>query len=148
MGDTAIYEEEGVFDKLRPAWQVFMQDSSGLIMVMDNRRDGDSLVAAKRELTRFVSYDGEQEPVEGGSQLKHPERYDDERPLAVTSIPLLIFLCETGANDDADTLTPAEVAHEFELATRLRERKWCVRQVCPESLQGIAEGLHWLASNL
>lgn len=153
--DAVIYEEEGVFEKLRPVWRDFLlKDSSGLILVMDNRGDAESLAMAKRELARFVSYDGD--PDDGAGECSEKEGEQERRPLAVTTLPLLVFLCDAGTDDvppetrpvTAPPLTTARVAHEFALSARMRGRKWCVRHVCPDSLQGIAEGLHWLAANL
>lgn len=151
---TVIYEEEGVFEKLRPVWRDFLQkDSSGLILVMDNRGDTESLAMAKRELARFVSYDCD--PDDDRARECSEKEDEQERPLAVTTLPLLVFLCDAGTDDvppetrpTAPPLTAARVAHEFALSARMRGRKWCVRHVCPDSLQGIAEGLHWLAANL
>jgi hypothetical protein len=152
--DAVIYEEEGVFEKLRPVWRDFLQkDSSGLILVMDNRGDAESLAMAKRELARFVSYDCD--PDDDRARECSEKEDEQERPLAVTTLPLLVFLCDAGTDDvppetrpTAPPLTAARVAHEFALSARMRGRKWCVRHVCPDSLQGIAEGLHWLAANL
>jgi hypothetical protein len=138
-----------VFAKLRPVWRNIMRtDSSGLILVMDNHSSAASIATARRELLRFVSFDGAKDDDNGAEAVEQEEDEVEERPLAVTTVPLLIFLCDAAQAAATPVLTAAQVAHEFELTTRMRGRKWCVRHVSPDTLQGIAEGLDWLASNM
>lgn len=116
---------------------------------MDNRNDPDTIAQARFELKRFVSFDQ--------ADLESPQAGDlQDRPLAITTIPLLIFLCDVEGDDHPDpakragkaSLTPMEVGHELGLVEHMRRRKWCVRSIQPNTLDGIAEGLEWLVSNI
>jgi len=146
---TVIYEEVDVLlylDKAQPQWRNFIQtESSGLILVMDNRGDRVSIEKVNRELNLFVRFDEHCVKL----QPSQPLEPDVGRPLAITAIPLLIFLCNLDKAEEtpSSTLTPAQVAEEFKLVDRMKHRKWCIREADPNSFQGIAEGLEWLASN-
>jgi len=146
---AVIYEEVDVLlylDKAQPQWRNFIQtESSGLILVMDNRGDRVSIEKVNRELNLFVRFDEHCVKL----QPSQPLEPDVGRPLAITAIPLLIFLCNLDKAEEtpSSTLTPAQVAEEFKLVDRMKHRKWCIREADPNSFQGIAEGLEWLASN-
>lgn len=137
---AVIYQDDST-PKLQQAWQrCLREETSGLILVMDNLGDQESVAKAQQELSLFVSFDS------AGGEAEHI----CEQAIAVTSVPLLIFLCEANVVPPTTSppLTPARVAHEFGLGDCMQNRKWCVRQVNPNTMQGIAEGLEWLVSNM
>jgi len=114
------YEDRGIFEKVRPIWREFFKTASAFIFVVNVH---DDLVKAKGELDTFMS---------------------DENQIA----PLLVVVCgDTNSAPSGSALV--QIADSLGLNTgKMKDRKWSIRLVDLESLQGMGEGLSWLTSVL
>jgi len=106
-------------DKIRPLWRHYVQNTQGLIFVVDSN-DRDRVVEARDELHRMLN--------------------EDELRDAV----LLVF---ANKQDLPNAMNAAEITDKLGLHS-LRQRHWYIQSTCATSGEGLYEGLDWLSNNI
>ncbi|XP_039045632.1 ADP-ribosylation factor 2-B-like [Hibiscus syriacus] len=106
-------------DKIRPLWRHYIQNTQGLIFVVDTN-DHDRVVEARDELHRMLN--------------------EDELRDAV----LLVF---ANKQDLPNAMNAAEITDKLGLHS-LRMRHWYIQSTCATSGEGLYKGLDWPPTTL
>ncbi|MBZ3888740.1 ADP-ribosylation factor 2 [Sciurus carolinensis] len=106
-------------DKIRPLWQHYVQNTQGLIFVVDSN-DRERVNEAQEELTRMLA--------------------EDELRDAVS----LVFV---NKHDLPNAMNAAEITDKLGLHD-LHQRNWYIQATCATSADGFYEGLNRLSNQL
>merc|ERR1712196_132075 len=106
-------------NKIRPLWKHYIQNTQGVIFVVDSN-DRDRIGEARDELHRMLN--------------------EDELRDAV----LLVF---ANKQDLPNAMSAAEITDKLGLHS-LRQRHWFIQSTCATSGEGLYEGLDWLSTNI
>ncbi|XP_044465558.1 ADP-ribosylation factor-like [Mangifera indica] len=105
--------------KIRPLWRHYIQNTQGLIFVVDSD-DRDRVAEAKDELDKMLSED----------ELKEA-----------------VLLVLANKQDLPSAMKAAEISDKLGLDS-LNERQWYIQSTCATTGDGLYEGLDWLSSNI
>ncbi|XP_078486336.1 ADP-ribosylation factor 2 [Ciona intestinalis] len=106
-------------DKNRPLWRHYIQNTQGLIFVVDSN-DRERIAQAKEELHRLINEDELREAV------------------------VLVF---ANKQDLPNAMSPSEVTEKMGLHS-VRNRNWYIQATCATTGDGLYEGLDWLVCNM
>eukprot|EP01116_Phalansterium_solitarium_P003192 TRINITY_DN1387_c0_g2_i1.p1 TRINITY_DN1387_c0_g2~~TRINITY_DN1387_c0_g2_i1.p1 ORF type:complete len:236 (+),score=32.85 TRINITY_DN1387_c0_g2_i1:57-764(+) len=103
--------------KLRALWRHYMQNTSGVIFMVDSN-DRERMPEATKELRHLI-----------------------EEPL-LRDIPVLVI---ANKQDLPDAMSISEIADQLDLYDSLAGRRWHIQAACATAGDGLYDGLDWLS---
>eukprot|EP01027_Heterolobosea_sp_BB2_P022993 GEZU01033945.1.p1 GENE.GEZU01033945.1~~GEZU01033945.1.p1 ORF type:complete len:415 (+),score=91.86 GEZU01033945.1:110-1354(+) len=133
------WEERGIFEKVMPVWKGYFENADGFIYVIDSVSDEENTAVARKEISLFIH-------TSSSSNIN-----SNNKPLLILACRPTIATSEdsnkASSSPHPGVASPAEIADLLQLH-EIHLHKWCVRSICPKTLDGLAEGLHWISSNI